>query len=542
MTSGSDHEQPAAAAETLEAVRGEMQAVVRAHERRRRQFPRAVIVGVLAGFLAVAFRFGLDAAERLRGALVLYAHAHAPWGIVMPIAFAAIFAGLSVLVVRRFAPETSGSGIPHLKAVLHHLRPMVWHRVLPTKFLGGLAGIGAGLALGREGPTIQMGGAIGQMVSQWFRTTPRERRTLIAAGAGAGLAAAFNAPLAGVVFVLEEVQRDFTPTVFTASFIAAIAADVVARWFTGQSHVFHVTVAGAPPIASLPTFALLGLAAGILGVLFNRGLVTALDLFQRARRWPAGLTGAIAGALAGLTAWFAPAAVGTGAGMLEAMFEGRLVFGLLFGFFALRFALTMISYGSGAPGGIFAPLLVLGAQIGLIVGGLAERLMPSVAAPPLTFAVVGMAAYFTAIVRAPLTGIVLIVEMTGGYELMLPLLIACLTAYATADLMRDLPIYEQLLERELLRSEHRAHLEGPLLLELTIHAGAPFDGRAIRELALPAGCVLLTVRHGRHDLLPAPEMHLDAGDRIVLLVTPAAAGSMGALRRGTETSRHDGTG
>jgi CIC family chloride channel protein len=225
--------------------------------------------------------------------------------------------------------------------------------------------------------------------------------------------------------------------------------------------------------------------------------------------------------------------------MLEAMFEGRLTFGLLAGFFVLRFVLTMISYGSGAPGGIFAPLLVLGAQIGLVAGGIAAQMTPSAAAPPLTFAVVGMAAYFTAIVRAPLTGIVLIVEMTGGYELMLPLLIACLAAYATADMMHDLPIYERLLERELVRGENRAQLEGPLLVELTLHAGAPFDGHAIRELELPTGCVLLTVHRGRDDLLPAPDMRLDAGDRIVLLMNPTAAGSIGALRRGTEPLHHE---
>src|SRR5262249_18966771 len=143
-------------------------------------------------------------------------------------------AAAAVYVVRRLAPEASGSGIPHVKAVLHGLSAMDWRRLLPVKFAGGLAGIGTGLALGREGPTIQMGAATGQMVSGWFRCTPRERRTLIAAGAGAGLAAAFNAPLAGLVFVLEEVQRDFSNGVFTATLIASGVADVTARILLGQ--------------------------------------------------------------------------------------------------------------------------------------------------------------------------------------------------------------------------------------------------------------------------------------------------------------------
>ena len=137
-------------------------------------------------------------------------HAHPFWAFPLPLIVGAVGAGAAVYVARRFAPETAGSGIPHVKAVLHGMKPMLWQRVLAVKFLGGVMGIGVGLALGREGPTIQMGAAAGQMVGGWFSCTARERRTLIAAGAGAGLAAAFNAPLAGLVFVLEEVQRDFS--------------------------------------------------------------------------------------------------------------------------------------------------------------------------------------------------------------------------------------------------------------------------------------------------------------------------------------------
>jgi CIC family chloride channel protein len=402
----------------------------------------------------------------------------------------------------------------------------------PVKFVGGVLGIGSGLALGREGPTIQMGAAVAEMVGRWLRTTPHERRTLIAAGAGAGLAAAFNAPLAGLIFVLEEVQRDFTPSVFTATFIASVTADVVTRWFDGQSPVFHIAVGQTPPIASLPAFLVLGLAAGVLGVAFNRGLLAGLDLFQRAGRWPAGLTGAVVGAGVGLVAWFAPSVVGTGSGMLEGMFAGRTTMGMLLALFALRFALTSLSYGSGAPGGIFAPLLFLGAALGLVVGDLARRVSPSVEVAPAAFAVVGMAAYFAAIVRAPLTGIVLIVEMTGRYDLMLPLLVACLAAYATADVLGDLPIYERLLERELARGH--AEPEGPLLVELTVDHAAPFDGKEVRELDLPTGCVLITVRRSGHEHVPTADMPIHAGDHLALLVAPEAMSSMGTLRKGTE--------
>ncbi|HEY4588013.1 MAG TPA: chloride channel protein, partial [Thermoanaerobaculia bacterium] len=177
----------------------------RRQERRRRVVPRAALVGLLAGLVASVFRITLESLDRARDALFAAAHRMPqPWGLLLVIAVCGTGAGAALWLVRRFAPETSGSGIPHLKAVLHRLRGMRWRRVLLVKFASGTLGIGAGLALGREGPTVQMGGSVGQMVSGWLRSNARERHILVAAGAGAGLAAAFNAPLAGVLFVLEE--------------------------------------------------------------------------------------------------------------------------------------------------------------------------------------------------------------------------------------------------------------------------------------------------------------------------------------------------
>jgi len=194
----------------------------------------------------------------------------------------------------------------------------------------------------------------------------------------------------------------------------------------------------------------------------------------------------------------------------------------------------MGSYGCGAPGGIFAPLLVLGSEIGLAVGLLAQRVLPAAFDHPETFAVVGMAAYFTAIVRAPLTGIVLMVELTGDYSLVLPLLVASLTAYGLADYLKDEPIYEKLLERDLRRAgEEPAPLPGTLLLELTVEPRASFDGKLVRELALPAGCVLVTVRRGVREEVPTAEWRLEAGDQLTAVIGPQAAAAVPLLRRGT---------
>ncbi len=518
-------------------VRREMRDFLRAHEQRRRQLPRALLVGLFAGLVAVAFRTALEEADGIRDGLVAYVHGHTFWAFPLPLALAAFGGAVAVYLVRHFAPEAAGSGIPHVKAVLHGLSPMLWGRVLWVKFVGGVAGIGAGLALGREGPTIQMGSAVGQMVSGWFSCTVRERRTLIAAGAGAGLAAAFNAPLAGLVFVLEEVQRDFSPGVFTATLIACGVADITTRILTGQLPIFHVQTEPIPPISLLPFALLIGVFAALLGVAFNRALVRSLDLFDHLRKWPPWMTGGLVGLVVGGVALFVPIAVGGGHHLVESMLDGQLSLPALGAFFAVRFGLTMLSYGCGAPGGIFAPLLVLGAAIGLGVGALASAFLPEALSRPHLFAVVGMAAYFTAIVRAPLTGIVLMVEMTGNYSLVLPLLVACLTAYGIADFLGDRPVYEALLERDLVRAQNPPDLDGTLLLDFTIAPGAPFDGKQVRELGLPPGAIIVMLRRRLSEAVPTADSQLAADDQITVLIAREATSALTLLRKGTGTDR-----
>lgn len=512
-------------------VQREVRDFRRAHELRRRQLPRSLLVGVVAGLVAVGFRGALAEADAVRDWVVARAGAE-PAMIPLLLLFGGLAAGFAVFLVRRFAPETAGSGIPHVQAVLHGMQRMAWARVLLVKFAGGVSGIGAGLALGREGPTIQMGAAVGQMVGGWFSCTARERRTLIAAGAGAGLAAAFNAPLAGLVFVLEELQGDFSRGVFTATLIASVMADITARLLLGQSPVFFVPTAAIPPLTLLPFALLLGAVAALLGVAFNRGLLASLDLFERARRMPAWAGGALVGMAACAVALLAPSVVGGGHRIVEDMLTGQTALAVLAGIFVLRFAMTLLSYGSGAPGGIFAPLLVLGAALGLAVGAVAERFDPEIAGHRAIFAVVGMAAYFSAIVRAPLTAIVLMVEMTANYSLVLPLVVACLTAYGLADFLGDLPVYEALVRRELLRTQAAPQVDGTLLVDLTIAAGAPFDGRRVRDLGLPPGSIVVTLRRQMRELVPTADSQLAADDQITVLVGSEAAAALPLLRAG----------
>ena len=201
-------------------------------------------------------------------------------------------------------------------------------------------------------------------------------------------------------------------------------------------------------------------------------------------------------------------------------------------FFLVRFLLTTGSYSLGAPGGIFAPLLVLGALLGLAVGQLGNLLFPTVVPIPAVFAVVGMAAYFTAIVRAPLTGIMLIVEMTGNYSLMLPLLLACFCAYIVAEALKEMPIYEALLERDLKRGGTLSALREPVVVDFIIQPDSPFDGKMVRFLGLPPGCILVRCSDGKQEWVPKAGSRLYAHMRITAVVAPEATTGLEALRKG----------
>lgn len=413
--------------------------------KRRHIVVKAVVVGVIAGVLASAFRLALEHAEAWRERVVAGAGGG---GLVVSIALSAAAGAVGVWLVRRFAPHAAGSGIPQLKSILLREAAPEWRRLLPVKFFGGLLTTGGGFALGREGPTVQMGSGIGHMVSELFkvREGEGERRALMSAGAGAGLGAAFNAPLSGVVFVLEELHGNFTPVMFVAAFLASVSGDVVARLLTNELPVFHLGGMIAPGVATVPWAALLGVLAGAFGVLFNRVLLTTLDFRDRALRWPGWALGAAVGAIVGLTAWLVPGLAGSGGPLVQAALAGQIALGALPLFIVARFCLTMVSYSSGAAGGIFAPLLGLGALGGLLFGAGVHAISPHGAAglTPAIFGVLGMGAMFTAIVRAPLTGIVLMIELTGVYGFMLPLLVACLTAYGVAEALGNTPIYEAL--------------------------------------------------------------------------------------------------
>ena len=466
----------------------ELRDFLRFQEQRRRQLPRALLVGVIAGLRGGRVR----ARPRCRRSPANAAARARPCARAVgrracrSLAVRAA-AGVAVHLVARFAPEAGGSGIPHLKAVLQRLRAMRWQAILPVKFVGGVIGIGAGLALGREGPTVQMGGAIGEMVGGWFRCTRRERNTLIAAGAGAGLSAAFNAPLAGLVFVLEEVQRDFSPVVFTVTLVASVVADVTSRLLLGRAT--GVRCHGARRrlcCAGLPLYLAVGVAGGTARYPLQPRVAREPGRRGAPRADPArGPRERLVGAAIGLVGWFLPMTIGGGGALVNAALAGGIGVG--------RAALADSPAARHDRGQLRDRCRRRNlhpdagdrrhARRGAWTAVGERRCRAGLIDQP-TFIVVGMAAFFTAVVRAPLTAIVLLVEMTGDYGMVLPLLIACLAAGGS----RRLPARRGRSTKPCCcatwPSRRRPEAGEALVLEFNVADGSTFDGA--RSGARPA--------------------------------------------------------
>jgi len=275
---------------------------------------------------------------------------------------------------------------------------------------------------------------------------------------------------------------------------------------------------------ALPMFAVLGVLAGLLGVAFNRSLLWALRRFAKLKRISPWLGSALVGGVAGALLWVIPAAVGGGHATAEALLTGRYAALHFLGFLAIllvvKFVLTVISYASGVPGGIFAPLLVLGATLGLMTGQVGSLALPTLAQTPAVFAVVGMAAAFSAIVRAPLTGIVLILEMTNNYQQLFALLVACMIAFLVAERLRNAPIYEALLEYDLEKSgpQENPEAQQPVTMDLVVEPLSRMDGRRVSDLGLPSECLMVLIVRGGRDIFPSEHTRLQAGDRVTFFV------------------------
>ncbi|GAA2548095.1 ClC family H(+)/Cl(-) exchange transporter [Mycolicibacterium diernhoferi] len=405
----------------------------------------ATLAGVGIGFVGGAFRWCLHVAERWRVELVEWVHQLADPGWVVPIAFAAAGATAAALVVR-WVPLAAGSGIQHVEAVYRGTAQPPGLLLLPAKFIGGVLAIGSGLVLGREGPTVHMGAVIGTQAARRAGLAEPDVRMMQTVLGGAGLAVAFNAPIGGVLFTLEEATKSVRMRTVLPTIFAAGTAVACSRWLFGDHPDFGVEPVAAPALALLPVFVVFGLATGGLGVLYSRMVLTVLDGVAAVPRVPMIAKATVIGGLVGLVMLLDPRAVGGGDTVTQLIVGGgALALPVVLFLLAARLVAGPLSYASAVPGGLFAPLLAVGALWGMLfVGGLNILWPNDGASLVVPMAIAGMAAFFGAVVRAPLTAVVLVIEMTATTSLTVPMLAATAAAVLVAELLKSPPIYDSL--------------------------------------------------------------------------------------------------
>ncbi|MFV9474510.1 H(+)/Cl(-) exchange transporter ClcA [Advenella sp. RU8] len=411
----------------------------------------AVLIGVLTGIVGGVFH------QSLQGVTSLTAHLPFLLGLEGPLLylFMGLFSALmfcgAVALVRSFAPEASGSGVQEVEGAMAGLRQVRWQRILPVKFMGGILALGAGLVGGREGPTIHMGAAIAQAISARFAFGVQEARALLGAGGAAGLTAAFNAPLASMIFILEEARNVFpnTARTYTGVIIACGCSAVITMLMSGTTPFMALT-ATQMPLEFLPVFVLLGVILGVAGVVFNKTILFGLDKAQDiGLRVSPYFLPALLGLVIGPLVIAFPAATGGGESLVMTIVNHPLPVGLLGLVVLIRFFATAASYSSGAPSGVFAPILALATSLSVFLLGLLELVMTVPPGAIVAFAVAGMAGLFASTIRAPLVGMVLVVELTGTYALIMPVLLTAVTANLIAESLGGKPLYEVLLARTL---------------------------------------------------------------------------------------------
>ncbi|PFG19401.1 chloride channel protein [Serinibacter salmoneus] len=408
----------------------------------------SVLAGVLIGLVGGAFRWVLERAEALRHVLAEDSHGLPGWGWLLPVTAVAL-CSLAGYAVVQLSPRAAGSGIHDLQLVWHADHTLPEPSVVPTRFVGGILSIGSGLVVGQAGPTVHLGSGIGSEVGRWFRLSDYHRKLLYTTVGGAGLAVAFNTPLGGAMFTLEEVTKSLRLRFILIVLVTTSVAVGVSHLFIPDRPEFQVPEPPSPNAQSLLIYLAFGLVTGLLGVGYNRLVMGALRRADASRLSPS-LRATLIGAVVGLLLWVDPLMVGGGTEVTQVVLAtGNLTLWSLLALIAVRILVGPLSYAAGTAGGLFAPALAIGALWGALVQSLAGPLLGAVGATPVILAIVGMTAFFAATIRAPLTGIVLVMEMTGTTSLAVGMFAASAAAVLAASLAGAPPIYESLRERML---------------------------------------------------------------------------------------------
>lgn len=473
---------------------------------------KGLLTGFVAGILVVLYRLGIEVGTE--NAIKIYSYLKLHPIMLIPWIVLIIVTGLFIAWLIRLEPMATGSGIPQVEGQLLYGLRIKWHSVLVVRFLGGILSSFFGLSLGREGPSIQIGAAGSQAIAKRISKSKLEENYLITGGAAAGLSAAFNAPLSGIVFALEEVHRSFSGLILIAATTASLVADVVSKYFFGLKPVLHFTTTPQLPESLYLWLLPLGLASGIIGAFLNKALLGMQTLYQKV---PPALRPCIALLIALPCGLFLPQVLGGGQNLIqlaEKTDSGAIV---LLGLIAVKVLFTCTSFGSGTPGGIFLPILSIGALSGSVIGVIATHFgMPQIYISD--FAVCAMAGALSGSVKAPVTSILLAAEMTGTLVHLLPVAACSFIALLLSDVLKVTPIYEALLERIVEKNGDTIQNEKPGgFLEIPVELGSAVSGKKIKDIDWPQGVLIVSIHRGDQEIIPNGGTKIDPGDYLVIL-------------------------
>lgn len=395
---------------------------------------QALIVGLISGLFVVLFKIAITK---------IFTQVQ-NFKFFLP--FITALGGLiSGYLVYKFAPEAKGSGIPYVKAALMHFGNLTRVRSIFVKFFGGIASIATGMSLGREGPSVQLGSGAGALVGKIFKIKGTSIDKLISAGAGSAIAATFNAPIAGCIFVLEELNQKFNSTVLFPVLIATFGASTLSRYILGNNTSFVIPKLSSDVSINIVPCVVLGLICGFLGVAFAKLIYLFNDLFSKIQIKPY-FKPMIAGFIVGCVGLVLPLILGSGNTSVDILLANKLTFGVIVAVFIFKFILTPICFASGAVGGIFLPMLMLGGFLGYIIAIIFNHFNFEV--NPIILSLIGMASFFSATARTPITASIMVFEMTGGYNFILYIMLSSAISDFVAQKLKHKPIYSKLIVNE----------------------------------------------------------------------------------------------
>ena len=403
----------------------------------------SVFIGVFAGLAVVCFRFAIDwsrlyflgTGASLSPARMLLAPTLA--GFV-----------IAVLVIH-FFPMTRGSGVNQTKAALYIYNGHIPFRTAIGKFITAALAIGSGHSLGPEDPSLQIGACLASVVGRKMRLSRDRMRLIAPVGAAAGLAAAFNAPISAVLFVIEEVIGRWTAGILGSVVLSAVSSVVVMRWFLGSESLFRIPAVELKRPTELIAYAILGVVGGLASVAFSSGIATLRPRCKALPKWTQYFQPAIAGLLIGIIALLgAPQVMGAGYEYIDEAMHGQFTWEFLAILAGLKIVATLLSFVSGTPGGMFAPTLFIGAMLGAAVGGAEHVFLPHLAVSPGTYALVGMGVLFAGFLRAPMTSVFMVLEVSGNYSIIVPVIVANTFAYVISRGLQPIPIFDMLTRQD----------------------------------------------------------------------------------------------